>query len=138
MSTYENCNPEKPAHQRQNEVRHRVLKGARIAFKDRAATIDCVIRNLSVRGACLIVETPVGIPDMILSFCLITRPSAIAAWPGGKPRRSELSSPRTRPTANSSCSRQSAKRLVRCLPNRGRAVIALPIPAEPPAAACRA
>ena len=63
MSTYENCTPENPAHQRQNEVRHRVLKGARIAFKDRAATIDCVIRNLSVRGACLIVETPVGIPD---------------------------------------------------------------------------
>lgn len=63
MSPYENCTPEKPMHKRQNEVRHRVLKAARIAFKDRAATIDCVIRNLSVGGACLIVETPVGIPD---------------------------------------------------------------------------
>ena len=44
---------------RQNEVRTRVLKGAQIVFKGRS----CVVRNLSDRGACLKVESPIGIPD---------------------------------------------------------------------------
>jgi PilZ domain len=68
MSAQENRTPENPAHGRQNEVRHRVLKGAKIVFKGREATIDCVVRNLSARGACLIVESPIGIPD---SFDLV-------------------------------------------------------------------
>ena len=63
MSAQENRTLEKPAQQRQNEVRQRVLKSARIAFKGHAATIDCVVRNQSARGACLIVESPIGIPN---------------------------------------------------------------------------
>lgn len=51
-----------------DEARRRVLKGARIAFKDRGAAIDCAVRNLSDRGACLKVESPIGIPD---SFDLV-------------------------------------------------------------------
>lgn len=43
--------------------RQRVLKGALITFKDRAATINCVVRNLSDSGACLKVDSPIGIPD---------------------------------------------------------------------------
>jgi hypothetical protein len=53
---------------RQNNVRHPVLKGAQIVFKGREAVIDCVVRNLSDRGACLKVESPFGIPD---SFDLV-------------------------------------------------------------------
>jgi hypothetical protein len=43
--------------------RHRTLKGARIAFQGDGAAIQCVVRNLSDEGACLVVESPVGIPD---------------------------------------------------------------------------
>jgi hypothetical protein len=42
--------------------RHRTLKTGHIAFNG-AAAIDCRIRNLSSAGACLDVETPIGIPD---------------------------------------------------------------------------
>jgi len=54
---------EEPASNRRNANRHRVLKGAHIAMSDHHATIDCTVRNLSDRGACLKVESPVGIPD---------------------------------------------------------------------------
>jgi hypothetical protein len=37
--------------------------GAHIAFDDRRATIDCIVRNISEGGACLGVESPVGVPD---------------------------------------------------------------------------
>lgn len=43
--------------------RHRALKGAHIAFKGHGAAIDCVVRDLSDRGACLKVESAVGIPE---------------------------------------------------------------------------
>jgi hypothetical protein len=49
--------------ERQNDVRQRVLKGAQIVFKGRQALIDCVVLNLSDGGACLKVESPIGIPD---------------------------------------------------------------------------
>jgi hypothetical protein len=54
---------EKPTQRRHIEARHRVLKGAQIVFKGHEAVIDCVVRNLSNRGACLRVESPIGIPD---------------------------------------------------------------------------
>jgi hypothetical protein len=43
--------------------RRRTLLRARIAFKGRWATIDCTVRNLSDQGACLNVESYIGIPD---------------------------------------------------------------------------
>ncbi len=52
-----------PTRERHNVVRRRVLKGAQIVFKDHGAVIDCVVLNLSDGGACLKVETPVGVPD---------------------------------------------------------------------------
>jgi len=42
--------------------RHLTLKAGHIAF-NRAATIDCRVRNMSVAGACLEVASPLGIPD---------------------------------------------------------------------------
>jgi PilZ domain len=59
---------EKPTQGRQNEARHRVLKEAQIVFKGHEAVINCVVRNLSDGGACLKVESPIGIPD---SFDLV-------------------------------------------------------------------
>ena len=58
---------DKPKQERRNEAR-RILKGAHIAFKGHGATIDCTVRNLSNRGACLKVENSIGIPD---SFDLV-------------------------------------------------------------------
>jgi hypothetical protein len=58
---------EKPTQDRRNEARY-ILKGARIAFKGHGATIDCTVRNMSNRGACLNVESSIGIPD---SFDLV-------------------------------------------------------------------
>jgi hypothetical protein len=42
--------------------RTRTLKKGRIAFNHHHSVIDCVVRNLSPHGACLVVATPLGIP----------------------------------------------------------------------------
>ena len=63
MSAAENRTMEQPTRERQNQVRQRVLKRAQIVFKGHEAVIDCVVLNLSGGGACLKVETPIGIPD---------------------------------------------------------------------------
>jgi hypothetical protein len=53
-----------PKQERRNEARRRrVLKRAQIVFKRREAVIDCEVFNLSNLGACLKVESPIGIPD---------------------------------------------------------------------------
>lgn len=44
--------------------RHRTLKGAKITFLHDGAVIDCTVRNLSATGACLEVESFLGIPDV--------------------------------------------------------------------------
>ena len=59
---------EKPRQEHRNIARRRALKTARIIFKGHRATIDCTVRNLSDRGACLNVESSIGIPD---SFDLV-------------------------------------------------------------------
>ena len=43
------------------DPRRRILKSGRIDFG--AGAIDCVVRNLSERGAALEVESPIGIPQ---------------------------------------------------------------------------
>ena len=63
MSGLKNGTMEKPTQERRNVARHRALKRAQIVFKGHAATIDCTVRNLSDRGACLNVESYIGIPD---------------------------------------------------------------------------
>ena len=47
---------------RRKLMRHRVFKFGSIGF-NRAAGIDCRVRNLSSSGACLEVASQVGIPD---------------------------------------------------------------------------
>jgi hypothetical protein len=44
-------------------IRRRVLKRGTIAF-NRAGGISCTVRNVSATGACLEVESPLGIPDV--------------------------------------------------------------------------
>ena len=59
---------EKTPQERRNEARRRALKRAQIVFKGHEAVINCVVLNLSNRGGCLKVESPIGIPD---SFDLV-------------------------------------------------------------------
>ena len=56
--------------EKRNNARRRTLKTGTIAF-GRAAGIDCVVRNLSKTGACLEIDSPLGIPD---EFILIIKP----------------------------------------------------------------
>lgn len=61
--------------------RHRILKAGTISF-DRAAAIDCIVRNVSGTGACLEIESPVGIPNdftLVISKDNVKR-SCHAAW----------------------------------------------------------
>jgi hypothetical protein len=43
--------------------RRTTLKGGRIVFNAGRSTIDCTVRNLSAKGAKLLVSSVVGIPD---------------------------------------------------------------------------
>lgn len=48
--------------EKRDQRRQRVLKAATIAFN--GAAIDCVVRNISVTGAALEVESQIGIPPL--------------------------------------------------------------------------
>jgi len=48
--------------ERRQTARHRVLKAGTMAF-NRADGISCMVRDLSVAGACLEIACPFGIPD---------------------------------------------------------------------------
>jgi diguanylate cyclase (GGDEF)-like protein len=75
MSVPENQTMEKPLQEcQERQLRRRVLKRAQIVFKGREAVIDCVVLNLSDRGACLKVESPIGIPeafDLVLDHATV-------------------------------------------------------------------
>jgi hypothetical protein len=67
---------EKPTPERRHQARPRTLKGATAVFSDGAAAINCVVRNLTDRGALLSFESIVGIPPvftLILDDRRITR-----------------------------------------------------------------
>ena len=49
--------------ERRKTARHRVLQGGSISFHHLGAKIDCTVRNLSEAGACLVVTSPLGIPN---------------------------------------------------------------------------
>jgi hypothetical protein len=70
--------------ERRRAQRTRVLKGAKIMFNQCASTMDCTMRNVSDRGACLQVATPVGIPatfELSLDDGRLRRPCRLA-WQG--------------------------------------------------------
>jgi hypothetical protein len=43
--------------------RRLILKGGRIVFNGGRSTVDCTVRNLSAKGAKLLVASVVGIPE---------------------------------------------------------------------------
>ena len=52
--------------ERRATIRHRTLKGGKIAINDGFSVIDCTVRNLSETGALLRVVSVVGIPDQFV------------------------------------------------------------------------
>lgn len=49
--------------ERRATIRHRTLKGARIATNEGHSTINCMVRNLSEAGALLRLTSVIGVPD---------------------------------------------------------------------------
>jgi PilZ domain len=49
--------------ERRRRPRVRTLKSAHILFNQHRSVIDCTVRNLSPTGACLAVESALGIPE---------------------------------------------------------------------------
>jgi hypothetical protein len=54
---------EPTANNKRRSSRRSLLKHGRIVFNRGGSTIDCIVRNLSTRGARLEVATVVGLPD---------------------------------------------------------------------------
>ena len=52
--------------ERRATIRHRTLKGGKIAINDGFSVIDCTVRNLSETGALLRVVSVVGMPDQFV------------------------------------------------------------------------
>ena len=50
--------------ERRRQYRDRTLRGARIAFGNMSITIDCVVRDLTPRGARLRMPSTVGVPSV--------------------------------------------------------------------------
>jgi hypothetical protein len=64
--------------------RQRILKAGTISFDH--AGIDCTVRNVSDTGACLEIESPVGIPNnftLVISKDNLKRPCHVA-WRSGR------------------------------------------------------
>jgi PilZ domain-containing protein len=53
---------EEPVEERRESHRSRTLRGGKVLFNDRRSVLDCMIRNVSPEGACLQVESLVGVP----------------------------------------------------------------------------
>lgn len=49
--------------ERRSSPRMRVLKSGKIIVTDKAPAIACIVRNVSVGGACLQLDNHYGIPD---------------------------------------------------------------------------
>jgi hypothetical protein len=59
--------------------RRRTLKAGTISFNN-GAGIDCLVRNLSATGACLELESPVGVPNaftLVISTDHLQRPCQV-------------------------------------------------------------
>lgn len=48
--------------ERRRALRNRTLKSGKIIMGKRTSLVDCTVRNLSPRGALLLVPNPIGIP----------------------------------------------------------------------------
>jgi len=67
-----------PALKDRKAPRARVFRGGVISFHRLGATIECTVRNLSDTGACLMVTSPVGIPnDLVNAGAKMHQPAGV-------------------------------------------------------------
>jgi hypothetical protein len=50
--------------ERRHSQRSRTLRAGKILFNNRASVIDCMVRNVSAHGACLLLPSVVGVPQV--------------------------------------------------------------------------
>jgi hypothetical protein len=68
---------------RRRHDRRRTLKSGKIMFNHKTSVVDCTIRNLSMNGACLLVDSVIGIPE---TFDLVldgVRRCCVVKWKTG-------------------------------------------------------
>jgi len=68
--------------ERRSETRHRVFKGGRLSFNKGYGALECVVRNLSDRGARLALGETTAVPStfsLVIAGEGISRP-AIVRW----------------------------------------------------------
>jgi hypothetical protein len=67
--------------ERRHSVRTRTLRAGKILFNNKRSVIDCMVRNISAHGACLLVANVVGIPqtfDLVIDGEPASRPCTVA------------------------------------------------------------
>ena len=68
--------------ERRYSPRSRTLRAGRILFNNKRSVIDCMVRNISAHGACLLVANVIGIPqafDLMIDGESASRP-CIMVW----------------------------------------------------------
>jgi hypothetical protein len=63
--------------ERRHKPRLRTLRAGKILFNNKRSVIDCMVRNVSTNGACLMVASVVGIPsgfDLLIEGESASRP----------------------------------------------------------------
>jgi len=67
--------------ERRSSSRTRILRSGKILFNDKRSVVDCIVRNVSADGACLQIESLVGVPsrfDLLIEGEQTSRPCRIA------------------------------------------------------------
>jgi PilZ domain len=60
-----------------HSLRTRMLRAGKIVFNNKSSVIDCMVRNLSRTGACLLVPNVIGVPstfELLIEGELASRP----------------------------------------------------------------
>jgi PilZ domain len=63
--------------ERRHILRTRMLRAGKIVFNNKSSVIDCMVRNLSRTGACLLVPNVIGVPstfELLIEGELASRP----------------------------------------------------------------
>jgi hypothetical protein len=66
--------------ERRQSPRTRTLRAGKILFNNKRSVIDCMVRNISASGACVLVANVVGIPatfDLVIDGESASRPCAM-------------------------------------------------------------
>ena len=66
--------------ERRDTARQRMLKTGTIVYNNASSVYDCTVRNVSKTGACLMVASPLGLPDEFDLLMEGARRHCTVAW----------------------------------------------------------